>query len=145
MQLLFSATAVLSADNDEKAMLGGLIKGGEFYLVKPITMNIIKNIWQFSFRNKLEVIAHPESADNFNGESPPQKVSTIDIDCQSHSNSVKAKSKKRKAEMDKDGSGDNLIVQKKQKLIWTNELHNRFLQVVEILGIDSKNSSTIRS
>jgi two-component response regulator (ARR-B family) len=35
-----------------------------------------------------------------------------------------------------DEDNDNLTVLKKPELVWTNELHNRFLQAIRILGVD---------
>ena len=37
-----------------------------------------------------------------------------------------------------DEDNDNLTVLKKPELVWTNELHYRFLQAIRIFGVDGK-------
>lgn len=98
-------------------MLGGLFKGAVLYLLKPVTMNDLKNLWQFSFMNKKTSIASK-------GMSSFQKSKRKIIE-----------------EMDKNHEKEDKAVftlPKKQKVVWTNELHSRFLLAVKSLGIDGK-------
>lgn len=38
---------LMYVDYNGNAMLGGLFKGAILYLVKPVTMGDLKNLWQF--------------------------------------------------------------------------------------------------
>lgn len=119
----------MSADGNENDMLGGLFKGAAFYLVKPITVHNIKNLWQFAFMKKMDPLL---AAEFVSGDSPDEDM---EIE-QSHRN-AKRKEPKEMHNVEEDENGDSSVL-KKPKLIWTNDLHNRFLRAVRVLGIDGK-------
>ncbi|XP_065859249.1 two-component response regulator ARR2-like [Euphorbia lathyris] len=109
---------ILSADDDENAMLGCLLKGAALYLVKPITMNDVKILWQFSIKKQKEkenIDSERSSTSCENGSAPENSSSNDDV-----------------LESDRYSSS----LSKKSKLIWTNELHFKFLEAIKILGID---------
>lgn len=124
-------------------MLGCLFKGAVFYLLKPITMNDVKSLWQFSYMKTPEEIAPSGGSKCFQEESP-ENGSIEASECLSFSDAweqIAQKGKRKELEdIDKDKGDDSVksTVPKKPKLIWTNELHDRFLQAIRILGIDSK-------
>ncbi|WCJ23136.1 Two-component response regulator ORR21 [Euphorbia peplus] len=121
---------ILSADDDENTMLGCLFKGATFYLLKPITMKDVKNLWQFSDIKKQDENLDSEGSISSEGGSPPDNTSNEMSDSTSFSNSLEA-------------DNQNLILPKKPKLIWTNELHDRFLQAVTTLGVDNAHPKKI--
>jgi hypothetical protein len=127
----------MSADDNENAMLGCLFKGAMFYLVKPVTLNNVRNLWQFASMKSRE-----ETAAN-DGVSSVQEESS-DIEIQSFENKRQRSHRKAKRkvpeamEKDEEEDNDDATVIKKPKLIWTNDLHNRFLEAIGVLGIDSK-------
>ncbi|XP_043805610.1 two-component response regulator ARR14 [Manihot esculenta] len=139
---------VLSADNNENAMLGCLFKGAVFYLLKPITMNDVKSLWQFSYMKTPGEIAPSGGSKCFQEESP-ENGSIEASECLSFSDAweqIAQKGKRKELEdIDKDKGDDSVksTVPKKPKLIWTNELHDRFLQAIRILGIDSAHPKKI--
>ncbi|GAV92001.1 Response_reg domain-containing protein/Myb_DNA-binding domain-containing protein, partial [Cephalotus follicularis] len=134
---------IMSSDNDENAMLGGLFKGAVFYLVKPIIMNDMKNLWQFAYMNYREKMADLEGINSFQEDSPDENSSDDKSEGQSLTKNGKRK-EPEPGENDKDEEEDNDSgVTKKSKLIWTNELHNRFLQAVRVLGFDSAHPKKI--
>lgn len=120
---VFIHNIVMSADDKENDMLGCLFKGAAFYLVKPVTMNDIRNLWQFTFMKKTDRTMASEELSSISSEH----------DTESQIISKRARREEQK-EMEKDV--DNSSVLKKPKLIWTEELHNRFLQAIRVLGID---------
>ncbi|KDP28696.1 hypothetical protein JCGZ_14467 [Jatropha curcas] len=142
-QLSCLPIVVLSADTNENAILGCLFKGAMFYLVKPITPHDIKNLWQFSYVKKHEEGVQTEGAMSFRGKSPPDNVSNEPSEClsflDSGEQSVRKGKRKASEEIDGNKEEDNASskVSKKPKLIWTNELHERFLQAIRLLGLDS--------
>lgn len=112
-------------------MLGSLFKGAMFYLGKPVTLNNVKNLWQFASMKGREETAATDGLSSVQGESSEENKRT-----QSHR---KAKRKVPEAmEKDEEEDNDDSTVLKKPKLIWTNDLHTRFLQAIRVLGIDSK-------
>ncbi|KAJ9171317.1 hypothetical protein P3X46_014704 [Hevea brasiliensis] len=130
---------VLSADNNENAILGCLFKGAVFYLLKPITMNDIKSLWQFSIMKKLEENAATEGSKSFQEESSENgKPSECLLFLDAWEQSAQKGKRKEQEDMDKDREEDSVksTVRKKPMLIWTNELHDRFLEAIRILGID---------
>lgn len=139
--LLFSSP-VLSADDDENAMLGCLFKGATFYIPKPISMNDLKNLWQFSNIKKHEETVDLEGPTFCEERSPPYSSSS---DCISLSSALEQNAQKGKRkeleEMERDNAleNGNSAVPKKPKLIWTNELHHKFLQAIRTMDIDSEN------
>ncbi|EEF50457.1 sensor histidine kinase, putative [Ricinus communis] len=139
---------ILSADDDENAMLGCLFKGAVFYLLKPITMNDVKSLWQFScVKNRKNNVA-TEGSHSYHGHSTPEIASNEASEClsvldTSQQNAQKSEGKELQ-EMDKDEEATvTSTFPKKPKLIWTNELHDRFLQAIRILGIDSAHPKKI--
>ena len=134
----------MSADDNENAMLGSLFKGAMLYLVKPITLDDIKNLWQFALMKNSEKTLVADGVSSVQGESSEESASDDDTESQLFENTRKQSHQKAKRkvpeETDKDEEEEDYdsSVLKKPKLIWTNELHNRFLQAIKLLGIDSK-------
>ncbi|KAL5859810.1 hypothetical protein ACOSQ4_001106 [Xanthoceras sorbifolium] len=132
---------IMSADGNENDMLGGLFKGAAFYLVKPITMNNIKYLWQFAFMKKTDT---PVAADRVSGNSPDEDMEDQMFPYevkQSHRN-AKRKEPKEMDKIEEEYDDDSSVI-KKPKLVWTNELHNRFLQAIRVLGIDGAHPKKI--
>ena len=136
--LSFIPNAVMSADDSEKAMLGSLFKGAVLHLVKPITLNDMKNLWQFALMKKSDKTL---AADRIS--SGPRALSEESVNQPFENKKEQSHQKaKRKApeETNKDEEEENYdsSVLKKPNLVWNNELHNRFPQAFNVLGIDSK-------
>uniref|UniRef100_A0A2N9JAU0 Response regulatory domain-containing protein n=1 Tax=Fagus sylvatica TaxID=28930 RepID=A0A2N9JAU0_FAGSY len=138
----FIPNVVMSADDNENAMLGSLFKGAMLYLVKPITLDDIKNLWQFALMKNSEKTIAADGVSSVPGESSEESASDDDTESQLFENTRKQSHQKAKRkvpeETDKDEEEEDYdsSVLKKPKLIWTNELHNRFLQAIKLLGID---------
>lgn len=134
----------MSADDNENTMLGSLFKGAALYLIKPITLNDMKNLWQFAFLKNSEKTLVADGESSVQGESSEESASDEDTESQSFENKRKQSLQKGKRiapeETEKDEEEENYdsSVLKKPKLTWTNELHDRFLQAIKVLGIDSK-------
>ncbi|KAJ8748938.1 hypothetical protein K2173_013375 [Erythroxylum novogranatense] len=133
-----------SADDGEGAMLGSLFKGAVLYLVKPIVMNDIKNLWQFLHMKKLDSMVAVEGTNNLQGETSEDNTSSEALESQSVLNNrepIPQQCKRKEFEiMDKD---EDSAIHKKPKIRWSNELHNRFLHAIDILGIDDAHPKKI--
>ena len=133
----------MSADDNENTVLGSLFKGAALYLIKPITLNDMKNLWQFAFMKNSEKTLVVDGVSSVQGESSEESASDEDTESQSFENKRKQSLQKAKRialeEMEKDEEENyDSSVLKKPKLTWTNELHDRFLQAIKVLGIDGK-------
>lgn len=141
--------AVMSDDDDENAMLGGLFKGAVFYFVKPLTINSLKNLWQFAIiknRNHV-VIDFTEEESSVYAESQQENTSNEGLERDSFMTRDRWLERKNPEGTYKDEERENSdsTSQKKPKLVWTNELHKRFLLAVRLLGVDSKSPFDIGS
>lgn len=145
----------MSDDDDETAMLGGLFKGAVYYIVKPLTMDSLKNLWQFAFISNRDAVTTNNNrdavidltADDSGADFQQEYTSNEGLEIGSITKKEKQisfrKSLKRKNPegMNKDKGGENsnsTCTQKKPKMVWTNELHKKFVQAVTLLGVDSK-------
>ncbi|VAI92839.1 unnamed protein product [Triticum turgidum subsp. durum] len=120
---------MLSVDCDKKAVMKGINHGACDYLMKPVQTNQLKNIWQHvESRRRSQSISHM-SRDNDDG----QRVHTGTL--------AKSKDSKSKSN-DEDGSNENKesthasTTQKKMRVAWTTELHNKFLEAIYQIGLE---------
>ncbi|KAM1019248.1 hypothetical protein ACFX2I_040650 [Malus domestica] len=69
---------IMSDDDDENAMLvlGGLFKGAVYYIVKPLTMDSLKNQWQFAFINNRDTVIDVTAKD-ISGEFQQENISSV--------------------------------------------------------------------
>ena len=124
-------------------MLGWLYKGAALYLMKPIIKNDVKNLWQLAYRKKKRTTVSSPGSNSFHAGFSAENASSVTAGIPSLSSTMgqsdQMGKRKELEETDKDDEdNDNLTVLKKPKLVWTDELHNRFLQAIRILGIDGK-------
>ncbi|XVF73291.1 hypothetical protein PTKIN_Ptkin12aG0189800 [Pterospermum kingtungense] len=133
---------LMSVDYNGNAMLGGLFKGAIFYLIKPVTMDDLKYLWQFAFMKERENLPAMEEISGIEEESSLENASGVDVVTQPLINegrqNLQNGKRKTSDEMqnNEEDNGDS-AARKKPKRVWTNELHNRFLQAIKVLGIDA--------
>ncbi|KAM5555083.1 two-component response regulator ORR26-like [Rosa sericea] len=115
---------IMSDDDDMNAKIGCLFKGAVYYIVKPVTMDNLKNLWQFAFKNNRNVV--------------------IDITKEESNTHVESQAKIPNSERERSEGMDNYEEKDsncstaftKRRVIWTDKLHHRFLQAVKLIGID---------
>ncbi|KAG5225205.1 two-component response regulator [Salix suchowensis] len=118
---------MLSANGDPKLVMKGITHGACYYLLKPVRIEELKTIWQLLIRRKKSDNKDRNSLDNRDkpDEGPDQKLN-----------------KKRKDQNgDEDPDEDEHEIedpttQKKPRVVWSVELHRKFVAAVNILGID---------
>lgn len=133
---------MLSAYGDTKLVMKGISHGACDYLLKPVRLEELKNIWQHVIRKKK---SDPKEK---NKTSKPDKTTS---DSGSGLRSAGAENsdengkltKKRKdqdedEDEDKENGNDNEdpSAQKKPRVVWSVELHRKFVAAVNQLGID---------
>nr|CAD1832557.1 unnamed protein product [Ananas comosus var. bracteatus] len=108
---------MMSADTRTSLVMKGIKHGACDYLIKPVRIEELKNIWQHVFRkNKKNMNHQGEGAD---GSSKSQK-------------------KRRDVKEEDDGELENSdpSSSKKPRVVWSVELHQQFVHAVNHLGFD---------
>lgn len=129
--------AVMSADEKPSVILKSLEEGVAFYMVKPISLDDVKHVWQYAISPKnvipnqtITITQRQLSIENSSSSSALCLKKEI----------IKSKSTKFKNKKAKQKS----IPLRKPKVIWTNSLHNRFLQAIRLIGLHSKSLSLLQ-
>lgn len=122
---------MLSAHSDPKYVMKGVKHGACDYLLKPVRIEELKNIWQHVVR-----------------KSKFKKMKSIVINDDhsqgnSDQNGVKANRKRKdqfeeveEEDEERGNENDDPTAQKKPRVLWTRELHNKFLAAVDHLGVE---------
>lgn len=130
--------AVLSAYGDTKLVMKGITHGACDYLLKPVRIEELKNIWQHVVRRKTESkdrnnSNHQDRSRSGNGEAASR------ISDQHGKLNKKRKDQNEDEDEERDDGHDNEdpSTQKKPRVVWSVELHRKFVAAVNQLGIDS--------
>uniref|UniRef100_A0A5B6ZJF2 Two-component response regulator n=1 Tax=Davidia involucrata TaxID=16924 RepID=A0A5B6ZJF2_DAVIN len=127
---------MLSANGDTKLVMKGITHGACDYLLKPVRIEELKNIWQHVIRRrKFDSKGQNKSGKPYqeNGGQGPG-----DSDQNGKLNRKrKDQIEEEDEENDEDGqNNDDPSTQKKPRVVWSVELHRKFVAAVHQLGID---------
>lgn len=136
---------VLSAHGDTKLVMKGVTHGACDYLLKPVRIEELKNIWQHVVRRKnfdsrdQNKASNEEKAPNFAGGGSQGLRSENSAD-QNKRLGKKRKDQSEEEEEDGEENGDDEdpSAQKKPRVVWSVELHRKFVAAVNQLGLDSE-------
>ena len=143
---------MLSAYGDTKLVMKGITHGACDYLLKPVRIEELKNIWQHVIRRKKvgpkdqNKSLNQENSHVGAGEGGQGAMSTGNSD---QNGKFNRKRKDQDGDEDEDGDDDgqeneDSTTQKKPRVVWTPELHRKFVGAVNQLGVDSKYSITMK-
>ncbi|KAL3626567.1 hypothetical protein CASFOL_030116 [Castilleja foliolosa] len=122
---------MMSADDSKNVVMKGVTHGACDYLIKPVRMEALKNIWQHVVRKK----KHEWKDNDF--EQSGQQNRPEDLDYSSSASEGNwSNPKKRKDEEDETEERDDSSALKKPRVVWSIELHQQFVSAVNQLGID---------
>ncbi|XP_054819015.1 two-component response regulator ARR12-like [Prosopis cineraria] len=125
---------MLSAYGDPKLVMKGITHGACDYLLKPVRIEELKNIWQHVIRRKK---FDSKEQNNPHNHDKPYAGSGSGLASAGTSNIDQKMTKKRKDQNDEDEDHDeDPSTQKKPRVVWTVELHRKFVAAVNQLGID---------
>lgn len=126
-------TLVLSAYGDTELVMKGISHGACDYLLKPIRIEELRNIWQHVIRRKKFDPKDQKDIDKPRLESgdPKEFQEMCDPDQNEKNNRKRNQIDDEDDERDENG-------QKKPRVVWSIELHRKFVAAVNQLGIDSK-------
>lgn len=131
----------MSADDSKNVVMKGVTHGACDYLIKPVRIEALKNIWQHVVRKRKHEWKekdYEQSGSVEDGER--QQKPNEDVDYSSSANEGNWKnSKKRKDDEEDQEEKDDSSTLKKPRVVWSVELHQQFVAAVNQLGIDSKN------
>ncbi|KAL5980509.1 hypothetical protein ACLOJK_028417 [Asimina triloba] len=135
--------AVLSGNSDPRAVMKGITHGACDYLLKPVRIEELKNIWQHVVRRKIDVKDQNNMAHGDDGEKHHRETGSNVGGSADPTGKVSKKRKDQDEEEDdeceEDGNvNEDTSTQKKPRVVWTVELHRKFVAAVNQLGIDSK-------
>ncbi|XP_057767118.1 two-component response regulator ARR12-like [Salvia miltiorrhiza] len=128
---------MLSANSDPKLVMKGVTHGACDYLVKPIRIEELRNIWQHVIRRK--------KFDSKNQNRSSDLAKAHQASGEGHGSPLAGNTDQnakfnRKRKDDEDEIEDNEYedngAQKKPRVVWTIELHRKFVTAVNQLGIE---------
>ncbi|XAR49664.1 hypothetical protein NMG60_11032930 [Bertholletia excelsa] len=127
---------MMSADDSKNVVMKGVTHGACDFLIKPVRIEALKNIWQHVVRKRWhECKDFDQSGSKEDGDrelKPPE-----DADNSSSTNEGNWKNaKRRKDEEDEAEERDDTSTLKKPRVVWSVELHQQFVAAVNQLGID---------
>ncbi|RVW39957.1 Two-component response regulator ARR1 [Vitis vinifera] len=127
---------MMSADDGKHVVMKGVTHGACDYLIKPVRIEALKNIWQHVVRKRKNEWKDLEQSGSVEDGDRQQKPSE-DVDYSSSANEGNWKnSKRRKDEEDDAEERDDTSTLKKPRVVWSVELHQQFVAAVNQLGID---------
>ncbi|KAJ0914110.1 putative response regulator and transcription factor RR-A-type family [Helianthus annuus] len=113
---------IVSAEDRIKIMMESVTKGACAYLLKPVRMEVVRFLWQHVIRKKMFGF---KQIDNVEEGEPNSSLSVEDKEICASSDGVPVEEEQVK------------IPGKKHRLVWTDELHQKFVDAVTQLGIQS--------
>nr|GEZ69665.1 two-component response regulator ARR12-like [Tanacetum cinerariifolium] len=131
---------MLSANSDPKFVMEGINHGACYYIEKPVHLEELRIVWQHVLRKQVESKSQPKSNNN-------QEKSNHGGEGEQEAGSGDPNGKfnqKRKDENedfeDNRNEDDESSTQKKPRVVWSNDLHKKFVDAVYSLGMEKISS-----
>ncbi|KAK6249265.1 hypothetical protein QUC31_020830 [Theobroma cacao] len=131
---------MLSANGDTKLVMKGITHGACDYLLKPVRIEELQNIWQHVVRRKK---FDRKDGDNSGSQDKPHIDNGGAAGMGSVDQNGKLNKKRKDQNEDEDEEHDenghdneDPSTQKKPRVVWSVELHRKFVAAVNQLGID---------
>lgn len=132
---------MLSANSDPKLVMKGVTHGACDYLVKPIRIEELRNIWQHVIRRK-KFDSKNKNRSSDQGKAPQASGEGHMSPLAGNTDHNGKLNRKRKDDEDEIEDNENEYedngTQKKPRVVWTIELHRKFVTAVNQLGIESE-------
>ncbi|CAH8324242.1 unnamed protein product [Eruca vesicaria subsp. sativa] len=144
---------MMSADDSKSVVLKGVTHGAVDYLIKPVRMEALKNIWQHVVRKRRSEWSVPEHSGSVEETGQQQQQQQrgpavsgggddgVDDNASSVNEgnnwrSSSNNSRKRKEEEGDEQGDDDASNLKKPRVVWSVELHQQFVAAVNQLGVE---------
>lgn len=129
--ILLLCYVVMSVDGETSRVMKGVQHGACDYLLKPIRPKELRNIWQHVVRKRLRGARSVEAK-----ESVEETLKSEDS--LNFSGDMDITYKKRKDFNQKGIESSDPSSTKKTRVVWTQDLHEKFVEAVDRIGLDSK-------
>ncbi|KAK7388344.1 hypothetical protein VNO78_23159 [Psophocarpus tetragonolobus] len=144
---------MLSGYGDKERVMRGVIHGACDYLMKPVRIEELQNIWQHVVRRKIDSkdknktsegngcsiagkLANQEKACNMDAECNHAITSRNNADQNKYLGQKRKEQSDAEEEEEDDQESEEPSNNKKPRLVWDAELHSKFLAAINQLGID---------
>ncbi|KAK4344428.1 hypothetical protein RND71_037522 [Anisodus tanguticus] len=132
---------MLSANSDSRLVMKGITHGACDYLVKPVRLEELKNIWQHVIRKKKVEPKKNRNKSDDQDKAHHQGGGEGERGGSQHADQNGKVNKRRKDEgyeSDENGINDDEdpTTQKKPRVVWSIELHKKFVAAVHQLGLE---------
>ncbi|KAK8619673.1 hypothetical protein V6N13_135955 [Hibiscus sabdariffa] len=128
---------MMSGDAGKYVVMNGVTHGACDYLIKPLSIEALKNIWQHVVRKrKNEWKEFEQSGSLEEGDRRPKQSEDLDNSCSVNGGNRKSSSKKRKEDEHETEETDDTSMVKKPRVVWSVELHQQFVAAVNQLGLN---------
>ncbi|GMP47920.1 hypothetical protein CsSME_00015465 [Camellia sinensis var. sinensis] len=122
---------MMSVNDDKESVMKGVKHGARDYLIKPLRLEEVKNIWQHVVRKNLFNTTKSGTMQVGTDQNPPIP------------SSKRLREKRNEEEEEEEEEDDETnthneesSAQKKKRVSWTGVLHNKFVNAVRELGVD---------
>ncbi|KAI8528066.1 hypothetical protein RHMOL_Rhmol12G0122400 [Rhododendron molle] len=129
---------MMSVDGETSRVMRGVQHGACDYLLKPIRMKELRNIWQHVFRKRIHEVRDIEGQECMEEFQMMRHGSELSDEWHSFSGGELNSGKKRKDvenKYDDKDFGDPSSA-KKARVVWTVDLHQKFVRAVNQIGFD---------
>nr|XP_043609482.1 two-component response regulator ARR2-like isoform X2 [Erigeron canadensis] len=124
---------MMSADDSKSVVMKGVTHGACDYLIKPVRIEALRNIWQHVVRKRKHEWKDIEQSASADEQKPPEEP---DYSSSANEGHNWKNSKRRKDDDDETDERDDSSSLKKPRVVWSVELHQQFVAAVNQLGID---------
>ena len=141
-KLLQSVSTVMSIDGETSRVMKGVQHGACDYLLKPVRMKELRNIWQHVYRKKMHEVKEIEGNDSYDDlqmfRNGVEGFDERDLFMRADSDTMRKRKDVNKDHADQDSSDGATV--KKARVVWSVDLHQKFVNAVNQIGFDSEYS-----
>ncbi|XP_022972199.1 two-component response regulator ARR2-like isoform X1 [Cucurbita maxima] len=126
---------MMSVDDGKNVVMKGVTHGACDYLIKPVRIEALKNIWQHVVRKRKNEWKDLEQSGVEDVDRQQKANEEADYSSSANEGSWR-NSKRRKEDIDDAEERDDSSTLKKPRVVWSVELHQQFVGAVNQLGIE---------
>ena len=139
-KLLQSVFTVMSIDGETSRVMKGVQHGACDYLLKPVRMKELRNIWQHVYRKKMHEVKEIEGNDSCDDlqifRNGVEGFDERGLFMRADSDTMRKRKDMDKDHADQDSSDGATV--KKARVVWSVDLHQKFVNAVNQIGFDSE-------
>lgn len=129
---------MMSVDGETSRVMKGVQHGACDYLLKPIRMKELRNIWQHVFRKRIHEVRDIENIEGFESIHMTRSGSDQSVDGPLLTGEDLTSVRKRKDAENRHDDRDcgDASSTKKARVVWSIDLHQKFVKAVNQIGFD---------